>query len=149
MPILRRQPAHRARHLGQHAVGRPVAVGGAIALQAVDRQGDDRHRLVALVADRGGEIGLRDLADEQAGRLVDPQAGAAIAPARQKAQQFALARLPAVELGLEPQCRAHARDQLDAVDRLGDVVGGAGHEGVGQACSMSSRDVTMMMGRSE
>ena len=111
----------------------------AIGVETVEREREDRDRFVAVVLGHGGEIGFGDLADEQAGRFVDPQRGAPVAPARHESQQFALARLAAVELGLELERRAHARDQLDAVDRLGDVVGGAGDEGVGQAVHVVER----------
>ena len=42
--------------------------------------------------------------------------------------QFTLARLATVELLFELQRRAHTRDQFDAVERLGDVIGGTGYE---------------------
>ena len=118
----------------------------AVGVEAVDAERENRD--IALGRSRAGdEIGLGDLADEQTGGLVDPEAARRSPQVDSELQQLALARLPAVELGLDPQRRADAGDQLDAVDRLGDVVGGAGDEGVGRV-SMSSRAVTMIIGTS-
>ena len=110
-----------------------LAMREAISVVTVEREREDRDWFIAMVLGRGAEIGFGRLADEQAGRFVDPPRSAPVAPVANEGTQFALARLAAVELGLELERGAHARDQLDAIDRLGDVVGRAGDEGVGQA----------------
>jgi hypothetical protein len=60
-------------------------------------------------------------------------------PVRKELEQLAFARLAAIEFGLELERRAHARDQLDAVERLADVVVGARQKGIRQAVHVIER----------
>ena len=53
--------------------------------------------------------------------------------------RLALATFAAVDLGLELQGGADARDQLAAVERLGDIAVGAGFECLRQAVCVVER----------
>ena len=128
-----RNSAHRLRDLGKHVLRSRFAMRAAVGVVTVEREREDRDCFDAMALGDGAEIGFGGLADEQTRRFVDPPLGAPVAPAGNKVMQFAFPRLAAVELGLELERGTYAGDELRAIDRLGDVVGRAGDEGVGQA----------------